>query len=198
MAELISQNDYIQYLNLNKNFFENDASGRLLGQALAENQTIEEFHLAWNRLRSKASGYFIKPLVANARLTLLDLSWNGAGLFAAKALMDVLRKNSTLEQLYLNHNQFNTECATYIGKGLAKNETLKSLTLHGNPLESSGCYAAIRPLIKHPTSQLRFVDFRGIIVNSDFIELVAELSANLPQLTVKLGRERERDSGEYK
>lgn len=198
MAELLSQNDYIQYINLNKNFFENDTSGRLLGQALAENQTIEEFHFAWNRLRSKASGYFIKPLVSNARLTLLDLSWNGAGLFAAKALMDVLRKNSTLEKLYLNHNQFNTECATHIGKGLAKNETLKYLTLHGNPLESSGCYAVIRPMLKQPNSPLKFVDFRGIIVNRDFLDLVGELSAILPQLKVKLGRERERENGEYK
>jgi len=125
---------------------------------------------------------------------MLDLSWNGAGLLAAKALFELLRKNSTLEKLYLDNNQFNTECATYIGKGLAKNETLKLLTLNGNPLESSGCYAILRPLIKHPTSQLQIIDLRGIILNKDCIDLVHELSPILPQLDIKLGREREREN----
>jgi hypothetical protein len=87
----------------------------------------------------------------------------------------------------------NTECATYIGKGLAKNETLKMLSLNGNPLESSGCYAVLRPLIKHPTSQLQSVDFRGIIINKDFLDLLTELVAILPELTVKAGSEGERE-----
>ncbi|CAF0872415.1 unnamed protein product [Rotaria sordida] len=193
-AEVLSQNEYIIYINLNKNLFENETSGRLFGQSLAENQTIEEFHFGWNRLRAKACGYFIKPLVSNARLTILDLSWNGASLLAAKAIFELLKKNSTLEKLYLDNNQFNTECATYIGKGLAKNETLKIITLHGNPLESSGCYAIVRPLMKHPTSQLQIIDLRGIIVNKDFVDLVTELSSILPQLTIKLGREIEKEN----
>jgi Ran GTPase-activating protein (RanGAP) involved in mRNA processing and transport len=193
-AEVFSQNEYIKYINLNKNLFENDPTGRLFGQSLAENQTIEEFHFGWNRLRAKACSYLLKPLISNARLTMLDLSWNGAGLLAAKALFELLRKNSTLEKLYLDNNQFNTECATYIGKGLAKNETLKLLTLNGNPLESSGCYAILRPLMKHPTSQLQIIDLRGIIVNKDCIDLVHELAPILPQLDIKLGREREREN----
>ncbi len=193
-AEVFSQNEYLSYINLNKNFFENEPTGRLFGQSLAENQTIEEFHLGWNHLRAKTCGYLIKPLVSNARLTLLDLSWNGAALLAAKAIFELLKKNSTLEKLHLDNNQFNTECATYIGKGLAKNETLKLITLNGNPLESSGCYAILRPLIKHPTSQIQIIDLRGIIVNKDFIDLVAELLPILPQLTIKLGREREKEN----
>ncbi len=191
-AEVFSQNDYIKYVNLSKNAFENDKTGRLFGQSLAENQTIEEYYLAWNRLRAKTCAYFIKPLVLNARLTILDLSWNGAGLLAATMIFELLRKNSTLEKLYLENNQFNTECATYIGKGLANNETLKVLTLNGNPLESSGCYAVLHPLVKHPTSQLQIVDLRGIILNKDLIDLVAELSPMLPQLTIKLGKEKDR------
>ncbi|CAF3413740.1 unnamed protein product, partial [Rotaria sp. Silwood2] len=123
-----------------------------------------------------------------------DLAWNGAGLLAAKAIFELLKKNTTLEKLHLDNNQFNTECATYIGKGLAKNETLKIITLHGNPLESSGCYAIIRPLMKHPKSQLQIIDLRGIIVNKDFIDLVTELSPILPLLTVKLGREIEKEN----
>ncbi len=179
---------------MNKNFFENETTGRLFGQSLAENLTIEEFYLGWNRLRAKSCGFLLKPLITNARLTTLDLSWNGASLLAAKAIFELLKKNTILEKLYLDNNQFNTECATYIGKGLAKNETLKILTLNGNPLESSGCYALLRPLIKHPASQLQIVDLRGIIVNKDFIELVAELSSILPQLKVKLGREKEKEN----
>ena len=188
-AEVFSQNDFIQYFNLNKNLFENEATGRLFGQSLAENQTIEQFYLGWNRLCSKACAYLIKPLVGNARLTTLDLSWNGAGLVAAKALFEFLRKNSTLETLHLNNNQFNTESAVHIGKGVAKNETLKVLTLNGNPLESSGCYAVLQPLIKHSISVLQVIDLRGIIVNKDLIDLVAELSSIAPQLTIRLGRE---------
>ncbi len=193
-AEVFSQNEYINYINLNKNLFENELTGRLFGQTLSENLTIEEFYFGWNRLHAKACGYLLKPLASNARLIILDLSWNGAGLFAAKSIFELLKKNSTLEKLYLDNNQFNTECATYIGKGLAKNETLKILTLNGNPLESSGCYAVLRPLIKHPISQLQIIDLRGIIVNKDFIDLVAELSPILPQLTIKLGRERETEN----
>ncbi len=138
----------------------------------------------------------MKPLVANACLTTLDLSWNGAALLAAKAIFELLRKNTTLEKLHLDNNQFNTECATYIGKGLAKNETLKILTLNGNPLESSGCYAVLRPLMKHPASQLQIIALRGIIVNKDFVDLVTELSPILPQLKIKLGREREKENEE--
>lgn len=194
VAEVLSQNEYLKYINLNKNFFESDSTGKLFGQALAENQTITEFHLAWNRLRAKVCGLLLKPLANNACLTLLNLSWNGAGLLAAKAIFELLRKNTTLEKLYLDNNQFNTECATYIGKGLAKNGTLQLLTLSGNPLESSGCYAIIRPLIKHPGSALQTVDLRGIIVNKDFLDLVAEISVILANLKVKLGREREQDN----
>ena len=190
---MFSQNECINYLNLNKNFFENDLTGRLFGQSLAENQNIEELHLGWNRLRAKACGHFLKPLISNSRIIILDLSWNGAGLLAAKAIFELLRKNNTLEKLYLDNNQFNTECATYIGKGLAKNETLKILTLNGNPLESSGCYALLRPLMKHPASLLETIDLRGIIVNKDFVDLVAELSPVLPKLKIKLGREREKE-----
>ncbi|CAF1432211.1 unnamed protein product [Rotaria magnacalcarata] len=192
-AEVLTQNEYLTHINLNKNLFENESSGRLLGQSLGENQTIEEFYFGWNHLRSKACGFFIKPLASNARLSILDLSWNGCGLLAAKAIFELLRKNTTLEKLYLDHNQFNTECAAYIGKGLAKNETLKILTLQGNPLESSGCYAVLRPLLKQPTSQLQVIDLRGIIVNKDFVDLVTELSPILPQLKIKLGREKENE-----
>ncbi|CAF1060258.1 unnamed protein product [Rotaria sp. Silwood1] len=192
-AEVFSQNEFLTYINLSKNFFENETTGRLFGKTLSENQTLEEVYLAWNRLSSKACSYIIKPLATNARITILDLSWNGAGLLAAKAINDLLRKNTILEKLYLNNNQFNTECATYIGKGLSKNESLKILTLSGNPLESSGCYAVLRPLVKHPTCQLQIVELRGIIVNNDFVELVKELATVLKQLTVKLGTEQEKE-----
>ena len=192
-VELFNQNEYLTYINLNKNFFENETTGRLFGQSLKENQTLEEFHLAWNRLNSKACGYLLKALATNVRLTTLDLSWNGAGLFAGKALNDLLKTNTTLEQLYLENNRLNTECAVHIGKGLSKNATLKVLTLNGNPLESSGCYAILRPLLKHPTCPLESVNVCGIIVNNDFLDLVQELAGVLPNLSVKAGREGEKE-----
>jgi Ran GTPase-activating protein (RanGAP) involved in mRNA processing and transport len=193
IADVFSQNEHVTHINLNKNFFENETTGRLLGQALGENQSLEELHLAWNRLNSKACGHLLKPLGTNARLTVLDLSWNGARLFAAKAIADMLKKNTVLEKLHLTNNQFDTECAAHIGKGLAKNTALKILTLNGNPLESSGCYAVVRPLIKYPTSPLQVVDLRGIIVNRDFLDLISELAGVLPLLSIRLGREREKE-----
>ncbi|CAF1071960.1 unnamed protein product [Adineta steineri] len=196
-ADVFSENDTIKYINLNKNLFENDKTGRLFGQSLGENQTIEEFYIAWNHLRSKTCALLLKPLMLNARLTILDLSWNGAGLHTAKVISELLKKNSTLEKLRLDNNQFNTECAVYIGQGLAKNETLKILTLNGNPLESSGCYAILRPLMRNPTSQLQIVDLRGIIVHRDFIDLIQELASLLPNLTVKIGRERENENERF-
>ena len=195
-AQVFSENEYIRYVNLNKNFFENEPTGRFFGQSLAENQTIEEFHFAWNRLRAKACGLLLKPLSTNVCLKVLDLSWNGAGLLAAKGIFELLKKNNTLEELYLDNNQFNTECATYIGKGLAKNKTLKMLKLSGNPLESSGCYAVLRPLIKHVESALEIVDLCGIIVNKDFLDLLAELAPILPKLKVILGKEKETEKEE--
>ena len=54
-------------------------------------------------------------------------------------------------------------------------------------------YAVLRPLIKHPGCQLQIVDVRGIIINKDFLDLVTELAGVLPQLTVKIGREREKE-----
>ncbi|CAF1384440.1 unnamed protein product [Rotaria sordida] len=193
-AEVFSQNEFLTYINLSKNFFENETTGRLFGKTLSENQTLEQVYLAWNRLNSKACSYIIKPLATNTHITTFDLSWNGAGLLAAKAINDLLRKNTILEKIYLDNNRFNTECATYIGKGLSKNDSLKVLTLSGNPLESSGCYAILRPLVKHPTCQLQIVDLRGIIVNKDFLELVNELANVLKELTVKLGSEREKEN----
>jgi Ran GTPase-activating protein (RanGAP) involved in mRNA processing and transport len=194
IAELVAQNDYIQYLNLNKNNFESETTGRLFGQALADNQTIEEFFLAWNRLRSKACALLIKLFTTNARLRIVDLSWNGAALHAGKALFEFLRKNNTVERLSLSYNQLNTEAAVHIGKGLAKNETLKALMLQGNPLESSGCYAILRPLVKHPTSALESIDFSGIHVNRDFLELTDELASVLPLLKVNLAGETDDES----
>lgn len=188
-AEVFTQNVRMTYLNLNKNFFENDNTGRLFGQALKENQSLEQLHLAWNRLNSKACALILKSLATNERLITLDLSWNGAGLSAAKAVNDLLKTNQILQNLFLANNRFNTECATYIGKGLGKNITLKVLTLNGNPLESSGCYATLRPLMKNPASILEMVDFRRIIINKDFIDLLTELVGILPQLIVKTGSE---------
>lgn len=188
-AEVFAHNERITYINLNKNFFENETTGRLFGQSLTENPSLEELHLAWNHLNSKACGYILKSLATNERLITLDLSWNGAGLFAAKATYELLRINKILENLYLANNRLNTECATYIGKGLGKNVTLKNLTLNGNPLESSGCYAVLRPLVKNPESVLQSVDFRRIIINRDFIDLLNELSGILPGLVVKNGSE---------
>jgi hypothetical protein len=37
------------------------------------------------------------------------------------------------------------------------------------------------------------VDFRGIIINKDFLDLLTELVAILPELTVKAGSEGERE-----
>jgi len=193
-ADVINQNEYLKYINLNKNLFENETTGRIFGQALKENQTIEDFHIGWNCLTSKACSFILKGLATNIRLTTLDLSWNGAGLLAAKAVFDLLKTNTTLEHLNFENNRLNTECAVYLGKGLAKNEILKTLILNGNPLESSGCYAVLRPLLKHPTCQLVLVDVCGIIVNNDFIELVKELASVLPSLTVKAGREGEKEN----
>ena len=79
-----------------------------------------------------------------------------------------------------------------LAKVYLNNETIKILTLNGNPLESSGCYAVLYPLVKHPTSQLHVIDLRGIIINNDLIDLVATLSPILPQLTVKLGKEKDK------
>lgn len=193
LSQVFSQNEFLTHINLNKNFFENETTGRLFGQSLGENQTLEEVYLAWNRLTSKACGQLLKPLANNARLTSLDLSWNGARLFAAKAIFELLKKNTILEHLNLNSNQFDTECATYIGKGLAKNITLKKLTLTGNPFDSSGCYAIIRPLVKNPACVLQTIDLRGFIVNSDFLDLVNELLPILPNLNIRLGREMDND-----
>ena len=191
-AEVFFHNESICYMNLNRNYFENDTTGRTFGTALTENQALKEIHLSWNRLCSKACGYILKSLGSNVSLTTLDLSWNGAGLFAAKAINDLLKNNTTLEKLYLDNNRFNTECATFIGRGLSKNEALKILTLSGNPLETSGCYAVLCPLVKHPTSQLQIVDLCGIILNKDVVDLINELIGVLPQLTIKLGCEREK------
>ncbi|CAF1447680.1 unnamed protein product [Adineta ricciae] len=192
-AEVFSQNECLNYLNLNRNAFENETTGRLFGQSLIENQSLQELHLAWNHLSSRACGLLLKQLGTNARLTTIDLSWNAGALFTAKAMNDLLKKNTTLEKIYIEHNKLDTECATYIGKGLAKNESLKFLSLNGNPMESSGCYAVLKPLLKHPTCTLQSISLIGITVNQDFIDLVTEVSGVLPQLDIKIGREQEQE-----
>lgn len=186
IAELIAQNDYIQYLNLSKNFFESELTGRLLGQALGENQTIEQFFIAYNRLRPKSCANFVKPLISNARLIVLDLSWNGGALQAAKYFTEILRKNSSLEKLYLNNNQFNTECATHLGRGLAKNETLKYLNVGGNPLESSGGYAILSTLLQNSSSPIERIDMIGIMPNQDLHEVIEQLRSVRPSLRINI------------
>ena len=93
LGDVFSQNRFLTSIHLNRNLFENEATGRLFGQHLAENQALEELSLAWNRLTSKACGYLCKALSANAHLKRLDLSWNGARLFAAQAIGELLRKD---------------------------------------------------------------------------------------------------------
>ncbi len=60
----------IEYLDLSHNNFGED-SGKLLGNAIAENSSIQELNLSWNNIRKKGALGIAKGLSVNYLLCVL-------------------------------------------------------------------------------------------------------------------------------
>ncbi|UJR27362.1 hypothetical protein I4U23_008654 [Adineta vaga] len=188
-GELISSNGRLHTLNLSRNKFES-ASGTYLGPALAENTTMQSLDLSWNSISGKGAVALIKGIQKNVFLKVLNLEHNGlAGGECGRALFNAFKENTTLLELDLSFNRLTTEPATYIGRGLAKNESLRKICLTGNPLESTGCYAILKPFVAKNAipNKLELIDITEIMVNHDFQELYEQVKDRRPDLCVLIG-----------
>ncbi|CAF0758383.1 unnamed protein product [Adineta ricciae] len=188
-GELISGNGRLYTLNLSRNKFES-ISGTYFGPALAENTTMQCLDLSWNSISGKGAVALIKGIQKNVFLRTLNLEHNGlAGGECGRALFNALKENTTLLELDLSFNRLTTEPATFIGRGLAKNESLQKIYLTGNPLESTGCYAIIKPLIAKNAipNKLELIDLTEIMVNRDFHELYEQVKDRRPDVNVLVG-----------
>ncbi|CAF0834693.1 unnamed protein product [Adineta steineri] len=188
-AELISSTGRLYTLNLSRNKFES-ASGIFLGPALAENTTMESLDLSWNSISGKGAVALVNGIQKNIFLKTLNLAHNGlAGGECGRALFQAFKENTTLIELDLSYNRLATEPATYIGRGLVKNESLQKIRLTGNPLESTGCYAILKPFTAKNIipNKLELIDLTEILVNLDFHEVYVQVTNRYPELHVLIG-----------
>ncbi|CAF0989929.1 unnamed protein product [Rotaria sordida] len=189
LAELISSTGQLYTLNLAKNKL-GSASGIFLGQAIAENTTMESLDLSWNSINGKGAVALIKGIQENIFLKILNLAHNGlSGAECGRAWFNAFKENTTLVELDISYNRLTTEPVTYIGRGLAKNENLQIIRLTGNPLESAGCYAILKPLIGKDaiSNKLELIDLTEIRLNSDCQELYLQVKSQRPELHILIG-----------
>ncbi|CAF1123885.1 unnamed protein product [Didymodactylos carnosus] len=185
-SELISSTGQLRTLRLSRNKF-GPISGKYFGPALAENTTMDLLDLSWNSISEKGAVAFFKGVQKNVYMKTLNLSWNGVSKESGKVLLQALKENNTLLELDLSHNRITPEVATFIGRGLSKNEGLKVLKIAGNPLETAGCYALLKPLIKSETSKLDIIDLTDINLNQDCIDVLNILQQHRVHLQVLTG-----------
>ncbi|CAF4591949.1 unnamed protein product [Rotaria sp. Silwood1] len=189
LAELISSTGQLYTLNLAKNKL-GSTSGIFLGQAIAENTTMESLDLSWNSINGKGAVALIKGIQENVFLKKLNLAHNGlSGAECGRAWFNAFKENTSLVELDISHNRLTTEPATYIGRGLAKSESLQIIRLTGNPLESAGCYAILKPLIGKDTTpnKLELIDLTEILLNNDCQELYLQVKTQRPEIRVLAG-----------
>ncbi|CAF3403651.1 unnamed protein product [Rotaria sp. Silwood1] len=189
LAELISSTGQLYTLNLAKNKL-GSTSGIFLGQAIAENTTMESLDLSWNSINGKGAVALIKGIQENVFLKKLNLAHNGlSGAECGRAWFNAFKENTSLVELDISHNRLTTEPATYIGRGLAKSESLQIIRLTGNPLESAGCYAILKPLIGKDTTpnKLELIDLTEILLNNDCQELYLQVKTQRPEIRVLVG-----------
>ncbi|CAF3931979.1 unnamed protein product, partial [Rotaria sp. Silwood2] len=189
LAELISSTGQLYTLNLAKNKL-GSASGIFLGQALAENTTMKSLDLSWNSINGKGAVALIKGIQENLFLKILNLAHNGlAGAECGRAWFNAFKENTTLVELDISHNRLATEPATYIGRGIAKSESLQIIRLTGNPLESAGCYAILKPLIAKDATpnKLELIDLTEIRLNHDCQEIYLQVKGQRPEIRILIG-----------
>ena len=64
---------------------------------IANNTTITELNLGWNRLREKGSEALAKGMEANISLRILNISWNGIGANGGAAWGQIMANNTSVK-----------------------------------------------------------------------------------------------------
>ncbi|NWY55524.1 LR74A protein, partial [Chionis minor] len=176
----------VKELDLSHNEF-SEKGGRLLGQMLASNTTLEILDLSWNHLKRKGTEALGRGLRGNGALKILNLSWNGVGNKGALALGEALRVNNILVHLDISNNQINDEGAKKLCRGLQVNEKLKILKMANNPLTVEGATALVTSVRKNPKSMMEEINISNVLVNETFIKLLDLVCQTRPELYVIYG-----------
>ncbi|CAF2572896.1 unnamed protein product [Rotaria sp. Silwood2] len=151
---------------------------------------MKSLDLSWNSINGKGAVALIKGIQENLFLKILNLAHNGlAGAECGRAWFNAFKENTTLVELDISHNRLATEPATYIGRGIAKSESLQIIRLTGNPLESAGCYAILKPLIAKDATpnKLELIDLTEIRLNHDCQEIYLQVKGQRPEIRILIG-----------
>jgi Ran GTPase-activating protein (RanGAP) involved in mRNA processing and transport len=121
----------------------NDASAKLIMEALAHNTSVKHLSFASTdnllalAVTDATVGYITSLLSSNIHIEELDLSKSGLTDTSAVLLAEMLLKNTTLKRLNLSDNQIATQGAIALAEALKVNSTLECLKLERNPLINS-------------------------------------------------------------
>ncbi|XP_056867975.1 leucine-rich repeat-containing protein 74A isoform X2 [Takifugu flavidus] len=185
-GDALSITSRLKELDLSHNEFRGKG-GEHLGQLLANNEGVEVLDLSWNHIRMKGAVAFCAGLRVNTGLKHLDLSWNGFGNEGALALGEALKFNTTLVHLNLNNNRLTNEGVGMLSRGLEHNDTLQILQLAYNSVTVEGALALLTVVKKASQTALEEIDICNVLVNENFMHLLALTCQEHPSLEVQYG-----------
>ncbi|KAK3100393.1 hypothetical protein FSP39_019230, partial [Pinctada imbricata] len=171
--KLNDETNHLRRLILSHNEFR-EVGGKLFGEYLSWNDTIEELDLSWNHLRNEGARELAEGLKDNRGLKSLDISWNGFYMKGCEYLAAALEKNTELLELNLNCNRISKDCLGKLTAGLRKNTTLKVLKLAWNPIMSTGAMDLLTT-IEEKGIPLEELDIHTQLVETSFVQLAKTL-----------------------
>ena len=137
IGEIIKNNNYFAFLNLEKNFLK-DQGTLILAKCLKKSMNIVHLDVSSNEITSEGSELIILELLDNQSLASLDISSheglhrNRLGIQGAQAMSKMLKSNPVLAFLNLAGTGLGPEGLEILLEGLKNNHILTSLNLANN------------------------------------------------------------------
>ena len=147
LAAVISDNIYLQHLNLDSNHLKTSGIFKIL-RSLQEISSLEILCLTHNGITDEAADDIAAVISCNMNLQELDLGNNDLQTSGIIIIARNLQIISSLTKLCINDNNIGKEAADSIASVISCNIMLQKLDIGGNHLQTSGIIKVARSLQK--------------------------------------------------
>ncbi|XP_048736283.2 leucine-rich repeat-containing protein 74B-like isoform X2 [Ostrea edulis] len=176
----------LKELDLSHNNF-GEYGGKLMGEALSNNDTIETLNISWNGFGPNGAKAIAKGLEENTCLKSLDISWNGMEDHGSELIATAMAINDVMINLNLSANRIGPKGLGLILKAISSSKSIKSLDVSRNPITFEGPVIAVQTIFEFPECGLESIEFRDMCVPRQFLPILTKINEVKPQFRVKHG-----------
>ncbi|XP_061173123.1 leucine-rich repeat-containing protein 74A-like [Saccostrea echinata] len=176
----------LKELDISNNNF-GEYGGKLIGEAIGNNDTIETLNISWNGFGFNGAKAIAKGLEENTCLKSLDISWNGLEDHGSELIATATSINDVMINLNLSANRIGPKGLGLVLKAISNNKSIKSLNVSRNPITFEGPVIAVQTILEHPECGLESIEFRDMCVPRQFLPILMKIHEGKPQFRVKHG-----------